>query len=238
MIRVQTKFTTNSHSSEGDNSLFARIADDIREKGYSINPSAMPAELIEPLYEHVVSMNAAKFTSAGIGRGEEYTHSKFVRTDEIAWIEGNSQAGRDWLDWTKTLQVYLNRRLLLGLFSFESHFSHYGIGDFYKRHKDAFRGEANRVLSVVLYLNPGWTVADGGELLLYPADDGAMDVSSKPAVHDAMECIKVTPLMGTLVLFLSEEFPHEVLPANRDRFAIAGWYRVNTSVSDRVDPPR
>jgi SM-20-related protein len=49
---------------------------------------------------------------------------------------------------------------------------------------------------------------------------------------------KVTPLMGTLVLFLSEDFPHEVLPATRDRYAIAGWYRINTSVSDRVDPPR
>jgi SM-20-related protein len=51
------------------------------------------------------------------------------------------------------------------------------------------------------------------------------------------EGVKVVPLMGTLVTFLSEEFPHEVLPAARDRYSIAGWFRVNTSATDKVDPP-
>ena len=57
--------------------------------------------------------------------------------------------------------------------------------------------------------------------------------------HDAdQEGIKVVPLLGTVVTFLSEDFPHEVLPANRDRFSIAGWFRVNGSTAGRVDPPR
>ncbi|MEC7468361.1 MAG: 2OG-Fe(II) oxygenase, partial [Pseudomonadota bacterium] len=34
------------------------------------------------------------------------------------------------------------------------------------------------------------------------------------------------------------EFPHEVLPATRDRFSIAGWFRVNNSTAQRVDPPK
>ena len=53
-----------------------------------------------------------------------------------------------------------------------------------------------------------------GELVLYKNDQ---DVNG----------IKVLPEFGTLVIFLSEEFPHEVLPALRDRYAIAGWFHIN-----------
>ncbi|MDH5172415.1 MAG: 2OG-Fe(II) oxygenase, partial [Gammaproteobacteria bacterium] len=49
--------------------------------------------------------------------------------------------------------------------------------------------------------------------------------------------IKVTPALGTVAVFLSEDFEHEVLPARRDRFSIAGWYRVNSSSARRADPP-
>lgn len=56
---------------------------------------------------------------------------------------------------------------MLGLFSFESHFAHYAPGAFYKTHVDAFKGQANRVLSVVYYLNEAWGAKDGGEMVLY-----------------------------------------------------------------------
>jgi len=48
----------------------------------------------------------------------------------------------------------------------------------------------------------------------------------------------VLPQLGTLVVFLSEEFPHEVLAAQRDRYSIAGWFRVNSSTAQQIDPPR
>lgn len=207
-----------------DETLFSLIAQDIEKQGYSIRPGALPAELSSSLYFHQQSMSADKFRNAGVGRGDDFLKNDFIRTDEICWITGNSTAGQQWLDWTANFQTFLNRRLFLGLFSFESHFAHYRPGDYYKRHYDAFRGEANRILSVVVYLNTGWTSADGGELVLY------QDQLDKVG-------IKVVPLMGTLVTFLSEEFPHEVLPASRDRHSIAGWFRVNTSVTDKVDPP-
>jgi SM-20-related protein len=204
--------------------LFSLIAQDIASKGYSIRPGALPETLSNLLLVHQQTMAAEKFKKAGIGRGEEYLKNEFVRTDNICWITGDTDAGRQWLNWTSSLQVFLNRHLFLGLFSFESHFAHYAPGDYYKRHYDAFRGEANRILSVVAYFNPAWAVADGGELVLYKND------SDKDGVH-------VVPLLGTLVTFLSEEFPHEVLPANRDRYSIAGWFRVNTSIPTKVDPP-
>lgn len=224
-MNTETSLTFVSACSHDDETLFARIAADIEQQGYSINPAALPETLSATLFAHQQSLAADKFTQAGIGRQDNYLRNEFVRTDEICWITGVSSAGQQWLNWTQALQQYLNRRLFLGLFSFESHFAHYSPGDYYKRHYDAFRGEANRVLSVVVYLNSGWTTAESGELVLYQSDRD-------------WEGIKVLPLMGTIAVFLSEEFPHEVLPAKRDRYSIAGWFRVNTSQGDRADPPR
>jgi len=31
--------------------------------------------------------------------------------------------------------------------------------------------------------------------------------------------------MGTIVCFMSDEFWHEVLPANKTRMSITGWFR-------------
>jgi SM-20-related protein len=212
-------------SGEDENThLFEAIAGNLIEKGYSINPMALPPDLTQNLLQQVHSMRDAQFKSAGIGREQDHALNQFVRSDQICWIEGSSEAGRQWLEWTSALQTYLNRRLFLGLFSFESHFAHYGPGDFYKKHVDAFKGEANRVLTVVVYLNPEWRLEDGGELVLYLDEGGE-------------ESLKVLPGFGTIVTFLSEEFPHEVLPATRDRYSIAGWFRVNTSSADKVDPP-
>ncbi len=211
-------------------SLFELIATDIVDKGYSICPYALPANLTSLLQHHITQLPNENFKRAGIGRANEHIINDFIRTDEICWITGNSAAGSAWIKWADLLQSYLNRRLFLGLFSFESHFSHYAKGDFYKKHKDAFKGDGNRVLSVVVYLNKNWSLDDGGELIIYPSTltDSAIIDHSK---------ITVTPSFGTIVVFLSEEFPHEVLPALRDRYAIAGWFRLNTSIANNIDPP-
>lgn len=209
---------------EADNPLFVVIANELRDKGYSIIPNALPKNLAELLLQDARSSGHKSFSKAGIGRAAKHHKNPFVRQDKIAWIEGETGAERQWLDWMGELQTTLNRRLLLGLFNYESHFAFYPPGAFYKKHFDAFKGRTNRVLSTVAYLNPGWQPDDGGELLVYlPEDDN--------------QGIRVTPAFGTLVVFLSEEFPHEVLPARRDRYSIAGWFRVNTSIQNRIDPP-
>ena len=214
-----------------DSSLFASIANDIASKGYSINPVALPHDLAYLLASHITTMPESNFKRAGIGRAVSHKINDFVRTDTISWIGNDTEAGKAWLDWTEELQVFLNRRLFLGLFSFENHFAHYGQGDFYKKHKDAFVGEGNRILSVVAYLNQYWSKDDGGELVIY------QNQQSTSAVIDD-HTISVTPGFGTVVVFLSEEFPHEVLAAKRDRFSIAGWFRLNCSIANSIDPPR
>lgn len=215
---------------DGDDPLFLRIAADLLEKGWSVNPNALPPELAATLHAQLQSSSPEEFTSAGVGRSTDYMLNPFIRRDEIRWINGQTAAERDWLDWTQDLQRFLNRRLFLGLFSFESHFAHYRPGAFYKKHLDAFKSSlkgagSNRVLSLVAYFNPGWQPDDGGELVMY-------DTKSQEPV------LTVTPAFATLVVFLSEEVPHAVRPARRDRFSIAGWYRVNATISDRADPPQ
>lgn len=202
---------------------FEGIANDLYEKGYAISDLALPRALAEQLRLQVINSGSDKFHRAGIGREKHHAINDSVRTDEICWITGNSCAGQAWLDWTTNLKDYLNRRLFLGLFSFESHFAHYGPGDYYKMHLDAFKGEANRVLTLVAYLNPDWKPEYGGQLVI---QTGKGEQNKR----------FVSPTFARLVVFLSEDFPHEVLPATRDRYSIAGWFRLNTSQSNRVDP--
>ena len=196
--------------------LFDSIADDIANVGYSIQPNALPQPLLDQLAEHVRTMPAADFKKAGIGRDSEHQLNTVIRSDEICWINNDNAAGTAWLEWVESLQVFLNRHLFLGLFSSESHFAHYAPGDYYQKHRDAFKGEANRILSMVVYLNRDWQAEQGGELLIYKDETSQAD-------------IKVGPGFGTVVVFLSEDFPHEVLPAMRDRFSIATWFRANNS---------
>ena len=205
-----------------DTALFEIMVKDISSKGYSIHPNALPTDLLFKLSEHLQVMPSSTFKRAGVGRNNDHTINNFVRTDEIFWIEGDTEVESKWLCWAQSLQKYINRHLFLNLSSFESHFSHYAEGDFYKKHKDAFKGESNRVLSMVVYLNSGWMNEDGGELVIYTGKSN-------------QDAVKVIPGYGTIVLFLSEEFLHEVLPAKRDRFSIAGWFRVNDF---RVDNQR
>ncbi len=204
---------------------FAAMADGIEKQGFVILPATLSETLCDNLLDYLTVLEQDQFHAAGVGRGTGASHNSLVRRDSIHWIEEEHPASEQWLAWAKRLRLYLNSRLFLGLFSFESHFSIYRRGDFYRRHVDAFKGERNRVLSLVVYLNKGWEPGHGGELQLF-----------HPATN--AELVKVMPGYGTVVLFLSEEFPHEVLPTQCDRYAVAGWFRVNTSATSAIDPSR
>ena len=187
-----------------------------------VQPGGLPPEVARVLVSYADAVDADDFHAAAVGRGVEQQRNRFVRRDLIHWMDERDPALAPWHAWTESLRVHLNRQLFLGLFSFESHVAHYRPGDFYRRHVDAFRGEANRVISLVCYLNEAWKEGDGGELVLY-TDPGP---------------VTVQPTYRTVVLFLSEETPHEVKPAQRDRFSVTGWFRLNSSSLERVDPPR
>ena len=201
-------------------------ADALAREGWWCGDQAVPDDLVIALREEMQALvEADALERAGVGRETDYQIDGSVRRDRILWLDRRRPAPGRFLDLAERLRQALNRRLFLGLFEYEAHFAHYPPGAFYRRHVDSFRGAANRVLSTVVYLNTDWQHGDGGELVLYAEEEEGV-------------LAQIAPQAGRLVIFLSEEIPHEVLPARRDRYSIAGWYRLNASVHGQIDPPR
>jgi SM-20-related protein len=190
------------------------LVDDLERKGWSVAAGWLSPEVVTSLAGEVRRERAAgAFRSAGVGR--ERRVATAVRGDEILWLDQTSAstAQRVVLGRLERLREALNRELQLGAVELELHFAVYPAGGAYAVHVDRLRDVDSRVLSLVLYLNEAWNEADGGELRLY-LEAGPQ----APFIH-------VAPHGGTLVVFLSDRFPHEVLPARRERLSLAGWFR-------------
>ena len=194
---------------------------DIESRGYTVIPNALNKELIADLMADCYRINP-HFSLAGIGRLNHLQIDDNIRKDKTYWFDGSSQAQLTYLAVMESIRTTLNRTFFMGLFDYECHYAKYTHGDFYKKHVDAFKGRSNRVFTSVLYLN---TPNEGGELVIYKPKSKVVEVS-------------ISPEAGTLVLFESERFVHEVLPAVDNRYSIAGWFRKNASISGIVDPPR
>ncbi|HPQ95792.1 MAG: 2OG-Fe(II) oxygenase [Thiothrix sp.] len=221
-----------------DEDLLKRLADTLYQQGYLALPDALPPPLIRTLQNRIQALDNAAFHPAGIGREQDYRHLKRVRSDRIHWLDSHDPATRSYFDWMEALRLGLNRTLFLGLFDYECHFAWYPQGARYQTHLDAFRGNNNRRLSTVLYLNPDWQTGDGGELVIHaPLPEQAVRLPGLATPSATPELLRIQPLNATLVLFLSEVFPHEVLPAHKPRYSITGWFRVNTSSTRQADPP-
>ncbi|MDC8802402.1 2OG-Fe(II) oxygenase [Halomonas pacifica] len=201
------------------------LVDALVERGWYLGEGVVDAGLCRALYDELEERVAHRaMQAAGIGRGEEHSLRRDIRGDTIHWLDRATLAQRHYLGAMAELQQELNQALYLGLFEFEAHFAHYGPGTFYKKHRDSFRGRANRVVSTVCYLNPDWGPADGGEMVLYDPEDETREVA------------RVVPRAGSFACFLADRVPHEVLPTARSRASIAGWFRRNASLNGVIDP--
>jgi len=217
---------TVTHTSDNDSNINAlltasielcapRITTSLAREGIAIVSGAIPPLARQALRYDLQNLS---LRPAGIGRAQTAQHDASIRSDSIAWMDGATTTQRAWLDAMELLRCAINRDLFLGLFDYESHYAHYQPKQFYRRHRDAFASSdavANtahsRVLSTICYLNDNWQESDAGELVVFDNDE-------KPL-------LKVAPLPGTLIVFLSEQFPHEVLPTTVSRFSVAGWFR-------------
>ena len=171
-------------------------------------------ELLAGLQTEVTILHRSRaMKAAGIGRGADAIRDTTVRRDRIAWLQGETSVQAGLFRCLESIREGLNRRLFLGLKRFECHYATYQPGAFYRRHIDSFRGRASRVVSLVLYLNDDWTAADGGALQVFSRE------------NPSEICGTVLPELGRVVLFMSEEIPHEVLTAHRDRHSLACWFR-------------
>lgn len=191
---------------------FSTIIDDLATRGWSLQSAFLSSDVTRQLADECRRRYAeGALAPAGVGRGEEQAVREGIRGDHIHWLEEGQTAVCDaYLTLMDELRQALNRELFLGLEEFECHFALYPPGAFYQTHLDRFRDDDSRCVSAVLYLNPDWRAADGGELRMYLADGSSLDIP---------------PLAGNLVVFLSGSFPHEVLVTQTDRLSLTGWFR-------------
>jgi len=187
--------------------LYSQITDALVNDGYIVIDNALELSLATQLAQ--TAKNITNYKQAGISH--KSTLDKNRRKDKIHWLWAEDAVTCKYLEFATGLQNYLNRHLYLGIKYYESHFALYEKGDFYEKHLDAFKNSKNRVVTSVYYLNEEWQKENGGELVIYDKND--------------VQIKKVIPHINTLVIFMSEEFPHEVLPASVKRHSIAGWFR-------------
>ena len=107
-----------------------------------------------------------------------------------------------------------------------------GEGGCFPSHYDNPGGSCRRLLTCILYLNPGWTEGDGGELTLTPFLGAS---------------VRVRPQHDRLAAFYSDRVLHRVEPSRVDRFCLTVWLDgvsgatnapqdVALKVSNAVDP--
>ena len=168
---------------------------------------------------------AGALTAARVGRGDTIQRDSGIRADAIQWLEPGDPAPcvTTLLARLDALRTALNQRLYLGLAGLEAHFAHYPTGGAYRRHLDRFRSDDARTVSAVIHLGEPWRPEHGGALRIYlEGPDGEVSVD-------------IAPNPGQLVVFLSGEIEHEVLPTRRDRYSVACWMR-RRSLNPLPDP--
>ncbi|MDF2158300.1 2OG-Fe(II) oxygenase [Algoriphagus sp. CAU 1675] len=197
--------------------ILERIASEIYEKSYVVVDDLVDEIFRKALLDEQTDLlESGKFRKAAIGTGENKQVRPEIRSDEVLWLEQDnlSPLQSAYFDLVDQIRLTLNRRCFLGLKSFEAHFARYPIGSFYKRHLDQFQQVPYRIVTVIIYLNDSWTEEDEGALRMYiPNEDGT------ESIQDFL------PLPGRMVVFLSAEVPHEVLPTRKERNSITGWLR-------------
>jgi SM-20-related protein len=203
---------SSAHSDAPGDEEHRRILDALHDFGWSARDNFLPPDLTLSLALECAALAAAgTLTLARISQGAARSLQINIRGDRIHWLEaGQSEACDRYLAIMETLRIALNRRLFLGLEEYESHFAFYAPGDSYLQHRDRFRHDHSRTVSVVVYLNADWLPEHGGELRLHPEGLGTRDIS---------------PVGSRIAVFLSADMLHEVLPATRDRLSLAGWFR-------------
>jgi len=193
----------------------------ITEHGFCVMDNFLTTSTTLALADEITALNKnASMYHAGTGQ-TLVTLDKKLRGDSIYWLNefNASKAQRMYFNKMEELRLALNQHLFLGLFALESHMALYPIGTCYKKHIDRFKvsqiqsnDRAIRQISCILYLNQNWLEEYGGHLRLY------LNADNETAHLD------ISPVGGRLVMFLSDTFYHEVLPATKARMSLTAWF--------------
>lgn len=192
-------------------SLPDNVLQQLNDQGWVVMDSAVAEKDLQAIKSLALSAwENNLFGDAQIGRGSEKKLNQKVRGDSIFWLDPVPSLVNSLI---QNIKSQLNSTLWLGLTDFEVHFARYSQNAAYAEHLDQ-SSQANplagqRIISFILYLNPNWQKADGGEL----------------QIRDGEELIQIEPVWGRLVLFKSDTVPHSVLASKAERWSLTGWLR-------------
>lgn len=161
-----------------------------------------------------------KLAHMGSGKRETGWQAASVRGDKVTWLhlnEGHSAPNRlpnaaMVVERIEELRKALNRAMGEEdyLVDFETQLACYPGKARYAPHFDAASGShSRRHVTIVIYLNDGWTAENGGELHLRLKDS----------------IFTLQPKIDRFVVFPSALLEHEIRESTVPRYAIAAWFR-------------
>jgi SM-20-related protein len=190
--------------------MIQKIIEGIRERGWHQGFDALTALELKDINEFF-DAHKSQFSPALIGTGANKQRLESVRGDFTFWLDPLSvqKPFPVVFKLLQDLQTSLNQNFFLGLKQFECHLAYYPAGYHYKKHLDRFDTASSRSFSFIFYLHQSWKEGDGGELDLFDKHDVLLK--------------RIQPIPGSMVGFISEDFPHEVRPSNIERRSLTGW---------------
>lgn len=185
------------------------MLEELAQKNWAVSKSVFSLDFCRSLAHECQNLSKeGHLNKASIGRGSTKTVRKEIRGDFILWLDEHP-----FLESLEVIRQKLNEFFFLGLKRVEAHFAFYPPGTGYEKHIDNHRGLSHRKITFVLYLNENWQKSHGGELSLYNPE------------KDDERIAQIEPTLGTLILFRSDLFPHQVEKSTTNRQSLTGWFR-------------
>eukprot|EP00929_Paragymnodinium_shiwhaense_P030551 TRINITY_DN17292_c0_g1_i1.p1 TRINITY_DN17292_c0_g1~~TRINITY_DN17292_c0_g1_i1.p1 ORF type:complete len:415 (-),score=87.46 TRINITY_DN17292_c0_g1_i1:118-1362(-) len=214
------------------NELHADTIRDLMEKGSACQDEFMDEDTTRNIFREIELMDFD-------GKLTDVQQQKMigVRKDKIGWfslenVDREKQPGLVAL-FKKLISIpfELNKKCSLycqacGNFQVAA----YAKDAFYKKHVDGGYEDLNngRKITAIFYPNDGYIEADGGCLRVYKRRDNPYQLEKKKKEgSETKEDVKdeveddIQPRGGRLVLFRARDVPHEVLIANKKRYAVS-----------------
>jgi SM-20-related protein len=187
-----------------------QIVQEIRRSGWCHTLNVLTPEELSLLTSFFTD-HENEFRPAMVGPQGQKAFAPTVRGDSTFWLDPLQPEPlfQRIFHLLEDLREKLNRECFLNLKQFECHLAHYPPGTFYKKHLDRFETSSSRSFSFIFYLHEEWKPEQGGELVLYDKEGDLLQ--------------KIDPVPGSMVCFLSDEFPHEVLMSKFERRSLTGW---------------
>ncbi|MEJ2622853.1 MAG: 2OG-Fe(II) oxygenase family protein [Candidatus Thiodiazotropha sp.] len=194
---------------------FDQVAEDLSIQGWSVVDGLISPIVISELATEITRLwQKGRFRRISTGYGNPFRYNPEMRGDQAMWLDSSHCLGaqRLYMNAMEELRQSLNRKLNLGLSSFDSHMAVYQPGSFNRKHLDQSHRIGRHCITSILYLNNSWSESDGGQLRIFT------DAGNEKHFEE------ILPFEGRLVTFLSARYLYEIAPSKRHRMSMTGWF--------------